>query len=176
MPAPGPSCPANVSNLTSQCLPLLQMVVILDCHTELRIPTTEEALRLMDSERPMFSSRYFDSYDDLMVFGLDNTWKLYNMPVPLLGSFDLLGCNAACRLHEYCQDKLLELLGLIPKPKKIEDQSDDSGKLVLHWQDAHASEINAESKGKDVVENADMEEEEEEGSDDVASISTIIEL
>ena len=153
------------------------MVVILDCHTESRIPTTEEALRLMDSEHPMFGSRYFDSYDDLMDFGLDNAWKLYDMPVPLLGSFDLLACNAAHRLHEYCQDKLLELLGLIPKPIKIEDQSDNSGKLVLHWlDDAHASEINTEDKGKDVVENVDMEEEEEEGSDDMASISTIIEL
>ena len=56
---------------------------------------------------------------------------------------------------------------------------DDSGELVLHWlDDAHASKINAEGKGKDVVENTDMEEEEEEeeGSDDVASISTIIKL
>jgi hypothetical protein len=176
LPAPGPSRPAHVSDLTSQCLPLSRMVVILDCHTESRIPTTEEALRLMDSERPMFGSSYFDSYDDLMDFGLDNAWKLYDMPVPLLGSFDLLGRNAARRLHEYCRDKLLEPLGLIPKPK-IEDQSDDSGELVLHWQDdAHASEINTEGKGKDVVEKADMEEEEEEGSDDVASISTIIEL
>ena len=71
----------------------------------------------------------------------------------------------------------MEPLGLIPKPKKIEGQLDDSGKLVLHWQDdAHTSEINTEGKGKDVVENTDMEEEEEEGSDDVASISTIIEL
>ena len=121
LPAPGPSHPAHVSNLTLQCLLLSQMVVILDCHTKLRIPTTKEALRLMDSERPMFSSRYFNSYDDLMDFGLDNTWKLYDMPIPLLGSFNLLGCNAAHHLHEYCQDKLLELLGLIPKPRKIED-------------------------------------------------------
>ena len=129
------------------------------------------------TEHPMLGSRYFGSYDDLMDFGLDNTWKLYNMPIPLLESFDLLGHNAACCLHEYCQDKLLELLGLIPKPRKIKDQLDDSSELVLHWlDDAHASKINAEGKGKDVVENMDMEEEEEEGSDDVASISTIIEL
>ena len=177
LPAPGPSHPAHVSNLTLQCLPLSQMVVILDCHTELRIPTTKEALRLMDSERPMFISRYFNSYDDLMDFGLDNTWKLYDMPIPLLGLFDLLGCNAAHHLHDYCRDKLLEPLGLIPKPRKIEDQLDDSSELVLHWlDDAHTSKINAEGKGKDVVENMDMEEEEEEGSDDVASISTIIKL
>ena len=119
------------------------MVVILDCHTELRIPKTEEALRLMDSERPMFGSSYFDSYDDLMDFGLDNAWKVYDMPVPLLGSFELLGRNAAHRLHKYCRDKLLELLGLIPKPGKIKDKSDDSGELALHWlDDAHAFEIN----------------------------------
>ena len=177
LPAAGPSRPAPVSDLTSQCQPLLRMVVILDCHTESRIPTTEEALRLMDSERPMFGSRYFDSYDDLMDFGVDNAWKLYDMPVPLLGSFDLLGRNAAHRLHEYCQDKLLEPLGLIPKPREIEYVSDDSGELVLHWLDnAHASKVNAEEKGKEVVENAVIVEEEEEGSDDVASISTIIEL
>ena len=177
LPAPGPSRPAQVSDLTSQCRPLSRMVVILDCHTESRIPTTEETLRLMDSERPMFGSSYFDSYEDLMDFGLDNAWKVYDMPVPLLGSFESLGCNAARRLHEYCRDKLLEPLGLIPKPGKIEDVSDDSGELDLHWlDDAHAFEINAEERGKDIVENVDIEEEEEEGSDDVASISTIIEL
>ena len=99
------------------------------------------------------------------------------MPVPLLGSFESLGHNAARCLHEYCRDKLLELLGLIPKPGKIKDKSDDSGKLDLHWlDDTHAFEINAEEKGKDIVENVDIEEEEEEGSDNVASISTIIEL
>ena len=107
LPAPGPLRPAEVSDLTSQCQLLSWMVVILDCHTKPRIPTTEEALRLMDSERPMFSSSYFDSYDDLMDFGLDNAWKVYDMPVLLLGSFELLGCNAAHRLHEYCRDKLL---------------------------------------------------------------------
>ena len=115
------------------------MVVILNCHTKSRIPTTEEALRLMDSECPMFGSRYFDSYDNLIDFGVDNAWILYDMLVPLLGSFDLLGCNAAHHLHEYCWDKLLEPLGLIPKPREIEYVSDDSGELVLHWlDDAHA--------------------------------------
>ena len=112
-----------------------------------------------------------------MDFGVDNAWKLYDMPVPLLGSFDLLGHNAAHRLHEYCWDKLLEPLGLIPKPREIEYVSDDRGELVLHWlDDAHASEVNVEEKGKEVVENAVIVEEEEEGSDDMASISTIIEL
>ena len=71
----------------------------------------------------------------------------------------------------------MESLGLIPKPGKIKDELDDSGKLDLHWlDDAHAFEINAEEKGKDIVKNVDIKEEEEEGSDDVASISTIIEL
>ena len=40
----------------------------------------------------------------------------------------------------------------------------------------HASKVNVEEKGKEVVENVVIVEEEEEGSDDVASISTIIEL
>ena len=102
LPALGPSHPAQVSDLTLQCQPLSQMVVILNCHTKLRIPTTEEAFRLMDSERPMFGSSYFDSYEDLMVFGLDKTWKVYDMPVPLLGSFESLGHNGARHLQEYC--------------------------------------------------------------------------
>ena len=61
LPAAGPLRPAQVNDITLQCQLLSQMVVILDCHTESRIPTTEEALRLMDSERPMFGSRYFVS-------------------------------------------------------------------------------------------------------------------
>ena len=102
LPVPGPLHPAQVSDLTSQCWPLLQMVVILDCHTESRIPTTEETLRLMDSERPMFGLCYFDSYEYLMDFGLDNAWKVYDKPVLLMGSFESLGCIAAHCLHEYC--------------------------------------------------------------------------
>ena len=77
LPAPGPSHPAEVSNLTLQCQLLSRMVAILNCHTESRIPMTEEALRLMDSEQPMFGLSYFDSYDDLMDFVLRNdTWTL----------------------------------------------------------------------------------------------------
>jgi hypothetical protein len=124
---PGPSCPAYISNQPLHTIPLSaptpsgptparhvsRVLILYDCTAKRRFPTVEELLQLMDIYRPVVGKKYLDNLNEFQDMELKDITNVYSLPVELLATIGDIGPAAACRLHGYCRDKLLEPLRLL---------------------------------------------------------------